>query len=250
MTWNSIMGFVSTLALFLPILLLLALRLGAYRSFPILVIYFSIVFINNLMNEGFIHPHPDVVFFWGISINLLDAPLMLMFLSYFSTSVAFSKRLKILILSFLVFEFVVVLLVGFNVRAITIVLGPGVFLVFGLSLLFFIRQAKLVITNHKAVGKILIISSLVFAYGCYGILYILFYVIKTPQIADTFLLYFIAITFSSIILCAGILFERKRIQKLFELKKARKELHAIYKDAKPSASFRTAMLDFDRELWN
>jgi len=250
MTWNSIMGFVSTLALFLPILLILALRLGSYRSFPILLIYFTFVFINNLMNEHYIQPNADVVYSWGILVNLLDAPLMLLFLSYFSTSAAFSRRLQMLILSFLSFELTVVLLVGFNIRTVTIVLGPGILIVFALCLYIFIRHSKIVITNRKALGKILIASSLVFAYGFYGILYVLFYVIKTPLKADTFLLYFIVLTFSSIILCTGIVFERKRIQKLFELKKARKELHDIYKDTKPATSFRTAMLDFDREPWN
>jgi hypothetical protein len=250
MTWNSIMGFVSTLALFLPILLILALRLGSYRSFPVLIIYFTIVFINNLMNEHYIQPNADVVLIWGVSTNLLDAPLMLLFLSYFSPSAAFSRRLVIFILLFLVFELSVVLLVGLNVRAITIVLGPGILVVFALSLLFFIRQSKIVITNRKAIGKTLMAASLVFAYGCYGIIYVLFYIIKTPQVADTFLLYYIVLTLSSIILCTGIIIERKRIQKLFELKKARKELHDIYKDSKPSTPFRTAMLDFDREPWN
>jgi hypothetical protein len=258
MTWNSIMGFVSTLALFLPILLILALRLGTYRSFPVLLIYYTIVFINSLVTEHYIQPNADVVYFWGISTNLMDAPLMLLFLSYFSTSVAFFRRLIILIISFLVFELTVVLLVGFNVRAITIILGPGILIVFALCLFFFIRQSKIVITNRKALGKTLISASLVFAYGCYGILYVLFYVIKPPegaeqkasQVTDTFLLYFIVLTFSSIVLCTGIIFERKRIQKLFELKKARKELHAIYKDTKPATPFRTAMLDFDREPWN
>ena len=250
MTWNSIMGFVSTLALFLPILLILALRLGTYRSFPVLLIYYTIVFINNLITEHFIQPNADVVYFWGISTNLMDAPLMLLFISYFSTSAVFSRQLKILILSFLAFEFFVVLLVGFNVRAITIILGPGILIVFALCLFFFIRQSKIVITNRKALGKTLISASQVFAYGCYGFLYVLFYVNKNPMVADTFLLYFFALTFSSMILCTGIIFERKRIQKLFELKKARKELHAIYKDTKPSVPFRTAMLDFDREPWN
>jgi len=250
MTLNSIMGFVSTLALFLPIFLILVLRLGSYRSFPVLLIYFTIVFINNLMNEHYIQPNADVVLFWGISTNLLDAPLMLLFLSYFSTSAVFSRRLVVLIVLFLVFELSVVLLYGFNVRAITIVLGPGILIVFALCLFIFIHHSKVVITNRKALGKTLIAASLVFAYGCYGILYVLFYVIKTPMVADTFLLYFIVLTFSSLILCTGVIFERKRIQKLFELKKARKELHDIYKDTKPATSFRTAMLDFDSESWN
>jgi len=49
---------------------------------------------------------------------------------------------------------------------------------------------------------------------------------------------------------AGFIFERKRIQKLFELKKARKELLDIYKDTKRNIPLKTALLDFDRELWN
>ena len=250
MTWNSIMGFISTLALFLPILLILVLRLGTYRSFPILLFYFLTVFIYNLMKEGYINANADVVYFWGICNNLLDAPLMLMFLSYFSPSAMFTRRLKILILLYIVFELSVILLVGFNVEAITYILGPGLLIVFALCLFFFIRQSKVVITNKKAMGKTLIVASQAFAYGCYGILYVLFYIIKTPLIADAFLIYFIVVTLSSIFLCTGITFERKRIQKLFELKKARKELHNIYKDSKPTSPFRTPMLDFDREPWN
>ena len=250
MSWNSVMGFVSTLALLLPILLILALRLGTYRSFPVLLIYYALVFINSLMKEGYIHANDDVAYCWEISINLLDAPLMLLFLSYFSPSEKFTSRLTISILLFMVFELVVVLLVGFNVGSLRIILGPGILMVFALSLFSFVRQSKIVITNRKSLGKTLIAASLVFAYGCYGFLYILFYVMKTQNVADTFLIYFLALTFSSLTLCTGIIFEGNRIQKLFELKKARKELHIIYKDTKTSAPFRTAMLDFDRETGN
>ncbi|HEY6064202.1 MAG TPA: hypothetical protein VIV35_11365, partial [Chitinophagaceae bacterium] len=198
----------------------------------------------------YIRVNADVVRVWGLGNNLLDAPLMLLFLGYFSSSVIFTRRLKILILSFIVFELSVVLLVGFNIGAITIILGPGIFIVFALCLFLFVRQSKIVITNRKSLGKTLITASFVFAYGCYGILYTLYYVFKTEYVEDTFLIYFLVTTFSSLILCTGILFERKRIQKLLELKKARKELHIIYKDVTKPSSFRTAMLDFDREPWN
>jgi len=244
------MSFISAIALFLPVLLIISLRLGNYRSFPFLLIYYVMVFIYSLMREGYLNANPNVVYGWGISINLLDIPLMLLFLSYFSTSEIFFRRLIIFILTFLVFELSVVLLVGFNVKAITIVLGPGILVVFALCLFFFIRQSKIVITNRKAMGKTLIAASLVFAYGCYGILYVLFYVIKTQFVADAFLIYFFVVTFSSVFLCTGIFFESKRIQKLFELKKARIELHDIYKDTKPAAPFITPMLDFDKEPWN
>jgi len=250
MTWNSVMGFISTLALFFPILLILALRLFTFRSFPVLLIYYALVFIYNLMTEGYIHVNADWVHAWGLGNNLLDAPLMLLFLTYFSTSMLFNRRLKMLILSFVLFEITVVLLFGFNVKSITIILGPGLLTVFALCLFFFIRQSKIVITNRKALGKTLISASLVFAYGCYGIIYLLYYVFKTPYVGDTFLIYFLVAIFSSSCLCAGIIIERKRIRKLFELKKARKELHIIYKDTKMTDPFRTPMLDFETESWN
>ena len=244
------MGLVSTIALFIPILLILTLRLGAYKSFPFLVISFANVFIYALMTEGYIRTNADVVRWWGVGNNLMDAPLLLLFLSYFSTSAIFTRRLTILIFSFIVFESVVVMAVGFNVRALSIILGPEILVVFALSLFLFIRQSKITIAYRKGIGKTLISASLVFAYGCYGILYVLFYLIKTTHVADAFLIYFLVVTFYSLMMSTGIIFEKIRIQKLFELKRSRKELHDIYKDTKTDAPLRTAMLDFDRESWN
>jgi len=250
MTWNSVMGFVSSVALFLPIFLILVLRLGGYRSFPFLLVYYAMVLIYNLFKEGYIHANQDVVYYWGISNNLLDTPLMLFFLTYFSTSALFTRRLIVLILSFIVFELAVVLLLGFNIKILTIILGPGLLIVFALSLYSFVRQSKIVITNRKSLGKTLIAASQVIAYGCYGILYMLFYVFKTRYVADSFLVYFFVTTFSSLVLCAGIVFEKSRIKKLFELKQSRKELQGIYKDSKAASSFSPVLPDFDREAWN
>ena len=250
MTWNSVMGFVSSFALFLPIFFILTLRLGGYKSFPALLIYYISVFIYNLMTEGYITANNEVVHYWGLSNNLLDVPLMLFFLTYYSTSAAFTRRMKITILGFVLFEATVITILGLNVDALTIILGPGLLLVFGLCLSLFIRQTKITIMHRKATGKALIIAALLFAYGCYTIIYLMYYVFKTPYIADTFLVYFLVVTFSSLLMCAGIIIERKRVQKLNELKTTRKELSAIYKDTKTAAPGRAAMLDFDREQWN
>lgn len=45
------MGIVSSAALLCPIIAILALRLTNYRSFPVLIFYYSSVFIYNLMTE-------------------------------------------------------------------------------------------------------------------------------------------------------------------------------------------------------
>lgn len=250
MTWNSIMGFVSSIALCLPIVFILIFRLGAYRTFPALLSYYVIVFSYNLLTEGYIKVSPETIRYWNICNNLLDAPLMLTFLSYFSCSAALTKKMRIIIVSLVGFEITVLLLKGFTKEAITITLGPSLLIVVFFCTLFFIRQTKITIMHHKATGKAIMAAALLFAYGCYTIIYLMFYVFKTPFVEDTFLIYFLVVTFSSLLLCAGIFVERKRVQKLNELLQTRKELSDIYKDTKTAIPLRTAMLDFDKDQWN
>lgn len=250
MTWNSLMGFIASIALLLPIFFILVFRLGAYRTFPALLSYYGIVFIHNLLTEGYIQANTDTIHFWSICNKLIEAPLMLVFLTYFTTSPGFTKKMWVCICSLIGFEIMIVLLKGFTSDAITITLGPALLMVVFFCLHFFIRQTKITIMHHKATGKAIIAASLLFANGCYTIIYLMFYVFKTQQVADTLLIYFLVATFSSILMCAGIILERKRVQKLTELKLTRKELSDIYKDTKTAIPLRTAMLDFDKDQWN
>ncbi|MGQ0739513.1 MAG: hypothetical protein ACT4OJ_10670 [Bacteroidota bacterium] len=251
MTWNSVMGIVASVALFCPVFFILVLRLGTYRTFPALLFYYAGVFVYNLMTEDYITAGPEVVRYWGLINNLLDTPLMLTFLVYFSTSAAFTKRIKILIGAFLLFEILVLAFIGLNTGAITVILGPGILVLIGLCLYFFIRQTKIAILHRKAAGKALIAAALLFAYGCYGIIYLMYYIFKTPYVADAFLVFFLVVTVSSLLVSAGIIIEEKRIRKLNELKIARRELSDMYANEKKAAPLqRTAMLDFDREQWN
>jgi hypothetical protein len=248
MTWNSVMGLISTIALFLPILFILLFRLGNYKTFPALLLYYVIVLSYNLLTEGYIKANQETILYWSVFNNLLDAPLMLLFLTYFSTSAEFTKRMKIGIVILVAFEIAVVLVKGFTKEAITITLGPALLTVVLFCIFFFIRQTKITIMHSKATGKAIIAAALLFAYGCYTIIYLMYYVFKTPHVADTFLVYFMVVTFSSLLMCAGIIIERKRVQKLNELKQTRKELSDIYK-GQTATPFRAAVLDFDKDHW-
>ena len=241
MNWNSIMGLISTIALFLPAGLIIMMRLSGYKSFPALLIYYFFVFFYNVLSEGYISANTNVIFYWGLTNNLLDAPLMLFFLTYFSSIASFSRRMKIIILFFIAFETVVVLLCGYTVKAATIIMAPGLLLVLSFCSYFFFRQTKITIMHGKAIGKALIIASLLFAYGCYAIIYLMYYVFKTQYVADTFLVYFLVTTFSSLLMCAGLIIERKRVQKLEELKVTRRELSIVYKETSTDAPLRTAV---------
>ena len=250
MNWNSIMGFISTTALFLPVVFILTFRLAGYRSFPALLFYYFLVFVYNLFTEGYLRVSPQVPHYWGLVNNVLDTPLMLLFLTYFSTSPAFTRRLRIIILFFLAFEIAIIGWKGLTIDAVTIIMAPGLATVLYFCFHFFIRQTRITIMHHKATGKAFIISALLFAYGCYALIYLFYYILKLPDTANTFLIYFFVTTFSSLLLCAGILIERKRVQKLSELKITRKELSSLYKESKPAPSFKKVVLDFDKEQWN
>src|SRR5437868_4325793 len=125
MNWSSTLGLISSVALFLPVLFILLFKLGGYKTFPALLIYYISVFIYNLLSLKYINAGEDITRYWGITNNLLDAPLMLTFLSYFSTSAVVTKRMKLLIRVFMAFEVAILCWKGITVAAITIIMGPG-----------------------------------------------------------------------------------------------------------------------------
>ena len=250
MNRNDVMGIVSTVALSLPIITIIAMGLAGYRSFPALLVYYAVVAGYNLFTEGYVRASEDFVHYYGIANNLLDAPLMLTFLSYFATSPGLKQRMRLLVGLFLAFEIIIVSVYGFTLDSITIVMGPGILLVLCFTLPFFVRLTKITISHHKAMGKALITASLLFAYGCFSIIYIMYYLLDIRDVQNTFLVYFFVSTFSSVLISVGIIVERKRIKKLSELKVVRKELSEVYRQEKTAAPLRPAVFDFDKDLWN
>lgn len=258
MTSNFIMGLVSSATLFIPIVLIIVLRLGLYSSFPALLAYYIVAFVFNILSQGYIKTDENVIHYLGLTKSFLETPLILYFLTYFSVSARFTLIMNRVILSFMVFEAILILFLGFNVNATTIIMAPGLLLVIAFCIHFFIRQTKITIMHRRATGKAIITSGLLFAYGCYSIIYLMYYifqthiengVVKQKEEEDTFLIYFLVTTFSTLMVCAGILIERKRIQKLNELKQTRKELSIVYRDT-TAVPVKSVALDFDREQWN
>jgi len=258
MTWNSTMGLISSVALLLPIIFIIGLRLSFYRTFPALLVYYVLVLGYNLLTIGYIKASSTVIYYWGLCNNITDAPLMIYFLSYFSPTQPYNKGMKRTIIGFICFETLLLILQGFNIDTVTIIMAPGLLLVIFFCVHFFIRQTKITVMHRKATGKALMTAALLFAYGCYSIIYLMYYVFKThlngtvikqKDVEDTFLVYFMVVTFSSLLMTAGIIIEKRRIKKLNELKQTRKELSSLYNDA-PTTPIKTMSLDFDKGQWN
>lgn len=253
MTLFSLMGLISTIALAIPIITLIATKLTWYKSFPALFFYYLFVLSYNLILLGYFHIDSDVKYYHGVVNNLLDTPLTLIFLLYFSKTLAFRKKLMLAILSFIAFEMIIVAVYGFNVTATTIILAPGLVISLAIALLFFIHQVKIAVVYHKAAGKAIMTASILFAYVGYCFVYSVFYVIKPAFKDDAHLVFFLITIFSSISMSAGIYFERKRVQQLIELQTTREELKVIYGEQhskEMAAPFEPAMLNFDKEQWN
>lgn len=228
MTWYTLVGMIASIALLLPIIFILSLRLAWYKSFPALLAYYLVVFGYNFLSLDYLKTDSRFLYYYGVLCNFLDAPLMLTFMTYFSQTAGFRNKMKMFIPVFVLFELVLITFNGFNIESAIIALGPGMLIVLVLSLYFFIHQAKITITHQKAAGKAFIVASLLFAYGGYSFVYIVYYILKTPYKIDTYIVYFLISIFSSLLLSAGIYIERKRVRQLAEIQVARKELKVIY----------------------
>lgn len=250
MTLFDVMGLVSTVALTLPIIMIFATGLAGYKSFPALVIYYVVVAAYNMFTQGYIHADETFTHYFGIANNLMDAPLMVTFLSYFSATTACKKKMQKAVFAFIGFEIIVIAIFGISLKAMTIIMGPGIVMVLAFCLPFFVKSTKITIVNQKAMGKAMMTASLLFAYGCYSIIYIMYYLFNSQDVQNTFLVYFFVSTFSSILMASGIVVERQRVKKLSELQIVRKELSELYAQEKTANPLKPAVFDFDKEQWN
>jgi hypothetical protein len=236
MSSHSILGIISSIVLFIPFILIIVLKLITRRSFLALAVYYLAAGFYNLITQNVV----DAPLWFsrpiGIINNLLDAPLMLLFFIFFSTSPLMTKRITTTIFIFLAFEALILVIFGFNVKAVKIVLGPDIAIVLVLSFLFFLRNVRLAITNQKSLGKAIMTSSILLAYCIFSLVYIFFYLVKNKQYQDDArLIYYLVTLLSAILMSVGIAIENKRIKKLCELKNTRKELATLYGHTKTAA---------------
>ena len=168
------MGLISSVALLMPIVLILSFRLATYRTFPALLSYYVLFFIYNLLTEGYLHFNNETVQAWNVGKSLLEGPLMLVFLAYFSTSALYTRKLKIGLGLMIAFELIVVVIEGFSNEALTIILAPVLLSIFFFSAYLFIRLAKISVTHGKASGRATITAAILFAYGCFTMIYLMY----------------------------------------------------------------------------
>jgi len=219
-----------------PVALILILKLFSNRSFLALAICYFVVGVQNLLRQS-VFGVPKVIYqSMSLVDNILEVPLMLLFLTFFSTSVLMSRRIITCIYVFIGFEAIILAIFGFNVKAIRIILGPDIALIVAISFSFFMRYVRLSVSNSKSIGKAVMASSVFISYAIFSIVYIFYYLVKNEQYQDDAeLVYYLVSILSAILMSIGILIENKRFKKLDELRHTRKELATIYGEKKVAA---------------
>ena len=236
MNSHSLLGIISSITLFVPVALILILKLFSNRSFLALAICYFVVGVQNLLRQS-VFGVPKVIYqSMSLVDNILEVPLMLLFLTFFSTSVLMSRRIITCIYVFIGFEAIILAIFGFNVKAIRIILGPDIALIVAISFSFFMRYVRLSVSNSKSIGKAVMASSVFISYAIFSIVYIFYYLVKNEQYQDDAeLVYYLVSILSAILMSIGILIENKRFKKLDELRHTRKELATIYGEKKVAA---------------
>ena len=233
MNWHAAIGILSTIALFAPVFVIVATRLIRYKQYLPLFIYCALAFGFNLMTEHLVDVPKIIERYYGIINNLTDMPLILSFLAFQIVSSVMVKRMKVLLAAFILFEIILIVLYGITVKTITYTMGPGLVLVFGFSLYYFVYTVKRSFIHSKFVSKAVIASSLTFAYGCFIILYLMHYVFPlTEEIPNLFLIYYFITIIYCGLLSVGLYMESRRKKKLEELLITRRELTRFFSDEK------------------
>jgi len=236
MSWHDAIGLLSTIALFAPVCVIVITKLIRYKQYLPLFIWCALAFGFSLMTEHLVSVPKTIERYYGIINNLTDMPLILSFLIFQVASSIQVKTMKILLIAYILFEIVLIAMFGITIKTITITLGPGLLIVFGYSLYYFVYTVKRSFVHTKFIGKAIIASALSFAYGCFIIIYIMHYVIGLNDLANLLLIYYFITIIYCGILSVGLYIESKRKKKLYELLITRKELMSFFSDEKKPAT--------------
>lgn len=228
MNLNIAAGLLTTLALFVPVLLILVGRLFTNTSLFTLALYYLLNLFCTLLELDVIKlsilsRQQAVVIF-----NYLDTPLMLVVLLFFCNQRWQRAVVLVMLALMLCFEIYVAVWLGMAVKSSTYILGPGTLLIFVIAIYFFFHYGKRSIVQGKGTGKTLMLVGVLFSYGAFLVLYFLHFLVHTTAVADEYLVYYVSQLISASLISAGLVYLVKRAREIQELQLTRRELALFF----------------------
>lgn len=250
MNGNDIMGIFSSIVTVVPLLFIVVYRLVSYQTFPALGIYFLLTLFFNLCSIGFIPLNTAFREWCYVTNNLFDNLLMLLFLTYMPSSKRFKRVIAISFAVCLAYTAVMISVHGYNRHTTLYTIAPAHFLCLVFTAILTWQHIRVAVHRQRSTGKAFMSASLLFGFGCYTMLYIIFFLVKGTSPADALIIYFMASLLSSGFFAVGLFFEAGRVRRLRELQITRRELNMIYgqQPMKRATSLEAAL--FPREQFN
>lgn len=224
----TLIGIVSACAQLMPVVIILVCRLYGNKSLLALLFYYFMQALYNLMSEGLIPAAKSTTEVVGVITNYLDIPLMLVIILFFSNNKDKQKIVYVTMAVFAVYEIVLSLMMGINFTTAIYITGAGIVLMMVYSMYLFSQYVKLTIEKNKAWGRTLMVTSILFAYSCYALIYFIYYIQKTSAVADVFIIYYIVSIISSILMSLGLLWVYNRSKQIKEVQLTRRELALFF----------------------
>jgi hypothetical protein len=228
MNLNAALGILCAIAFLMPAVIILSSRLLINISLLALVVYFLIVATCTLMAEKVIIVDNELQRNLGVINNYLDVPLILTGMLMFCTQKAKKHFITTTIIVFIMYEVFILFQYKLSSLSSKYIMGPGILLVLGFSIYFFTSNIKNTIVQGKGVGKTLMITSILFAYGSYFIVYLFAYVQKTADKKDVFIIYYLTSIIFSALMSAGLIWVKKRLREIKEVQTTRRELNIFF----------------------
>jgi len=233
MNLTYLLNLLTTIALIVPITIILFSRLLTKKTFAFLMVYYLSTFAFNLMVIEFIKVSPQVISFSAIINNLLDGPLMLSFMILLGYNSKEKKTIKVLIAVLLVYNLTVLSITGFTHTTIRISLGPSLLICLVLSIRYFIYYSRINLRRSGSDnGQTLISGALAASYSAYMFIYLIYYVFQTNPIIDAYIVYCLLTIFSVGCISIGLYKKILRWRKIEEVQLMRKELAVLYEGEK------------------
>lgn len=223
----SLYGLTSILCFGLPVLAIILFKLYRHTSLIALAVYYLLT-IANCLYAGNIPPVPDFQHPLDIAYSYIEIPLILTSLLFFCYGHQRKQIMQKIIIGFIAYEVLISLYFKFSPEATLYIVAPGLLVVVGYTAFLLLRQLKFTMVHGKNIGRVLMLSAILFSYCSYGLGFYTYFIQKQTDIGSIYSLYFISSTVAALMMSVGLFMMRHRIKELQELKIVRKELQMVF----------------------
>jgi hypothetical protein len=191
---------VTTVLFLVPVFFIIKKKLYMHTSFTAILIYYIIAMAGNIMHLNLFPISESAARSLIIIDNLLDGPLVLLFLIFFCPTIIAEKAVRYTLYVLTLFALVLVFANGFNKQTITVTLGPGMLFILVYAFYLFTQRIGGAFYEKNEVAFVLLLSGLLVAYTGYIIVYFFNYVLGGTNDMESLMLLYDLTTILSLIL--------------------------------------------------